>query len=382
MSRPRVHLGYLDGLRAVAALYVVFHHAWQFVVSRPDAVRLPRWFTIFTLLKPGSYGVTVFIVLSGYCLALPVARAAEPQLNGGLADFLKRRARRILPPYFATVTLSIAFLLVNPTLREPTGTQWDTALPALTLTSIASHLALLHNLVESWQWKLNPPLWSVALEWQIYFLFALLIVPLWRRVGLWATLGFALVLGVTPLAWGGGFAHPWFIGSFALGMAAAAVGFSTRFDPEGAVRRVPWGIVAIALCVPPAAAVLLNRRWPIPDVLAELSLSIAVAAFLIRSTRFVENQAGRSVLWALENPCSVKLGSFSYSLYLVHYPLLALLAVLLRPVASALSAFAWLTLLGVPLMLAFSYVFHCVFERPFMSAVARPASDRVHEIRA
>jgi peptidoglycan/LPS O-acetylase OafA/YrhL len=334
------------------------------------------------VFKPGSYGVAVFIVLSGYCLALPVARAAEPQLNGGLGRFLKRRARRILPPYYAAVALSIALLLVDPILREPTGTKWDTALPALTLTSVASHMALLHNLVEAWQWKLNPPLWSVALEWQIYFLFALVFVPLWRRAGLWAAVGFALVLGVTPLAWGGGFAHPWFIGSFALGMAAAAVGFSTRFDPEGAVGRVPWGIVAMALCVPPAAAVLFNRRWSFPDVLAQLSLSFAVAAFLIRSTRSVENQARRSLLWVLENPCSVKLGSFSYSLYLVHYPLLALLAVLLRPVASALSAFAWLTLLGVPLMIVFSYAFHCVFERPFMSAVAWPASDRVHEIRA
>jgi peptidoglycan/LPS O-acetylase OafA/YrhL len=381
MSRPRLHLGYLDGLRGLAALYVVFHHAWQFAVSRPDAAQLPRWFTIFTLFKPGSYGVTVFIVLSGYCLALPVARAADPQLNGGLTRFLTQRARRILPPYYAAVALSIALLLVNPTLREPTGTKWDIALPALTPASIASHVALFHNLVEPWQWKLNPPLWSVALEWQIYFLFALLFVPVWRRSGIVTAVSFALILGVAPLAWGGGFAHPWFIGSFALGMMAAAVGFSARFDPEG-VRRVPWGIVAMALCVPAAAAVLLSRRSPIPDVLAELSLSVAVAAFLIRSTRSVENQARRSLLWILENPYSVKLGSFSYSLYLVHYPMLALLAVLLRPVPNALRAFGCLTLLGVPLMLVFSYAFHCVFERPFMSPVAWPASDRLHEIRA
>ena len=70
-SGTRVRLGYLDGLRGLAALYVVMHHsafAFYTASEMPHRLRL--------LLKPLAYGhfsVDLFIVLSGYCLMLPVA---------------------------------------------------------------------------------------------------------------------------------------------------------------------------------------------------------------------------------------------------------------------------------------------------------------------
>jgi peptidoglycan/LPS O-acetylase OafA/YrhL len=381
MSRARVHLGYLDGLRGWASLYVVGHHVWQFVVSRPDADRLPRWFTLFTLFKPGSFGVTVFIVLSGYCLALPVARASEPELAGGFSNFVRRRARRILPPYYAALAFALSLVLAYPELQTRTYTEWDLALPPLTFASITSHVFLVHNLVQALQWSLNPPLWSVALEWQIYFVFALLLVPLWRRRGLAPAVLVALVLGVVPLVFGGNFAHPWFLGSFGLGMGAAALGFAARYRALGLVERWPWGRIAIALSILPLAALMLNRRWPLPDVLAELGLSGAVAAMLVRSTRAVEENRHSRLLRALEHPWSARLGAFSYSLYLVHYPMLAVMALPLRRLEQPLMAFACLMLLGVPVMLTLSFAFHWVFERPFLSTEVRRAAAPAHETR-
>jgi peptidoglycan/LPS O-acetylase OafA/YrhL len=71
---------------------------------------LPR-FLIAVVVALLSHGfalpsVQVFIVLSGYCLMLPVAQAAGT-LKGGLSVFVRRRAIRILPPYFAMLTIAV-----------------------------------------------------------------------------------------------------------------------------------------------------------------------------------------------------------------------------------------------------------------------------------
>jgi len=144
-AQGRPQLAYLDGMRGWAALFVVYHHTWQFVVTRPDVASLPRWFTAMTVFKFGQYAVPVFIVLSGYCLMLPAARSLHAELSGGVATFLKRRARRILPPYYAALGAALCLILAYSRLQVPTCTQWDIALPALTPASIVSHLALVQN---------------------------------------------------------------------------------------------------------------------------------------------------------------------------------------------------------------------------------------------
>src|SRR3954451_8561058 len=201
-SSHRMHFKYLDGLRGIAALFVVLYHLWQFVITRPDLGQPPGWFKVLSVLKLGPFAVSVFIVLSGYCLMLPIARLEQPALAGGLAQFIQRRARRILPAYYAALAASIGLMIAAPGLRAPTGSQWDIALPALTPASILTHITLTHNLFEKWQWTINPPLWSAALEWQIYFVFALALLAIWRRGGPIAALGAAYGLGLLPILFG------------------------------------------------------------------------------------------------------------------------------------------------------------------------------------
>ena len=63
------HLAFLDGLRALAAMYVVLHHAKLQAGFNPDSVAWPV--RIFAgLFNFGHYAVTLFIVLSGFCLTL------------------------------------------------------------------------------------------------------------------------------------------------------------------------------------------------------------------------------------------------------------------------------------------------------------------------
>src|SRR5665213_1519018 len=77
------------------------------------------------------------------------------------------------------------------------------------------------------------PMWSIALECQIYVVFALLLVPVWRRFGPWAQLAVALAIGLAPqLLFRGALAYtaPWLLGLFAMGVVAA----------RGRVRITGW----------------------------------------------------------------------------------------------------------------------------------------------
>src|SRR5438046_15232 len=79
------HLDFLDSIRALAALYVAAGHVYRLL---PLSSRTGK---LASCLSLGHFAVSVFIVLSGYCLMLPVVRG-DGTLRGGVGTFLKRRA--------------------------------------------------------------------------------------------------------------------------------------------------------------------------------------------------------------------------------------------------------------------------------------------------
>ena len=182
------HLAYLDGLRALAALAVVASHATTCI---PEAAASSRPLAVAArLFAHGQFAVCVFIVLSGFCLMLPVARG-DGCLRGGAWRFFQRRARRILPPYYCAFGLSM--LLVALCLNVRTGTFWDYALPVTTL-GVVTHLLLLQDVLPTTGLQGDYPLWSISVEWRIYFAFPLLVL-LWQRVGPLAATALAIAAG-------------------------------------------------------------------------------------------------------------------------------------------------------------------------------------------
>jgi peptidoglycan/LPS O-acetylase OafA/YrhL len=364
-------LDHLDGLRAVAALYVVVFHAGVCFVADP----LPGWARAASrLLAFGHEAVAVFIVLSGYCLMLPAARAGG-RLAHGVRGYFARRAWRILPPYFAALLGSLAVIALVPALRSqaPSGTIWDDSHPAFTTGAVVSHLLLVHNLSPDWAVKINGPLWSVATEWQIYFFLPFLLLPLWRRLGPLALLGGALALGYLPLLVAPAAAHAavsWYLGLFAMGMVAAAIGCADRPLERRLREVVPWGRVALGLCVACAlGGLVLARVWfrwkPITDPL----VGLATAALLVHCGL----PAGARVRRLLSAPAAVQLGHFSYSLYLVHLPVVAGGYFLVRRLSlGPVVHVGAMLLLTVPASLGVAYLFHRLIERRFMPSSARP----------
>ncbi len=391
---PRLRLDYLDGLRGLAALYVVLHHAYYGLTAEaslpPLVTRLTYW------LYLGRSAVDIFIVLSGYCLMLPVVRSGAGRLQGGVLRFLQRRARRILPPFYAAMGVTLLLIALVPALHDLSHPDalWSEALPAFTPGVIVSHLLVIHNFDPRWHSKIDYPMWSVATEWQIYFLFPLLLLPLWRRFGSAAAVAAAFLIGFALLVlffdrFSG--VSPQFLGLFALGMAAADLNFSPKISLFLCRERLSWGWLAALLVAGLVVVSLWHTSWPLALAVKDVLVGAATACLLVFCTRHLtrrhETATAQSVsdrrdtppvLRLLESRPAIELGVFSYSLYLIHAPVLAVCQSFVRQ--RGLSPTLGLTLMlgaGVPLALLCSYLFHLVFERPFLSRALTKAQKEI-----
>jgi peptidoglycan/LPS O-acetylase OafA/YrhL len=368
MSAParvggRTYYPHVEGLRGVAALYVFLFHIWQLAIQHTTTGTLLGWMTFTPFMQYGHFAVAVFIVISGYCLALPVAM--RPDMRFDAKTFFVRRARRLMPAYVPVVFLSVIPFCAVALLQ---GKHINVPHVAL---AVALHLGLVHNLSFATTEYLNGPLWSIALEAQIYVAFALILIPVWRRFGLAAQLGVALALGLLPhfvlhsLDW----TSPWLCGLFAMGVVAAA--FTAR---ASSMPKLPWktltfvaAAVAVVLIAPFRDQITADGAlWPM-----DVALGAAVALFFVASVHderipFARFLASRPV---------VLLGTFSYSLYLIHAPLVDLTSAILHRAhaGTLLSALAWGAL--IPLVVLAAYGFYRVFERPFLSSGFRAAMD-------
>src|SRR4051794_18592851 len=135
-SRTQDRVLWLDGLRGAAAMFVVLHHMWLDTWPTFPVNTGPWW---LGWLLYGHMAVAVFIVVSGFSLAL-VPLSNGGRLPGGIRRFVRRRAWRILPAYWAALIVSMVVTVV--VLRPDLG-------PAAAAKSFAVHALLLQDAVGS-----------------------------------------------------------------------------------------------------------------------------------------------------------------------------------------------------------------------------------------
>lgn len=364
----RLHFGFLDGIRGLAALYVMFSHLFifQFSISAWSgcAGLLVNW------LLYGHLAVDVFIVLSGFCLVIPAVRSG--QLPGSAVAFFKKRARRILPPFYAALIFCAAALLALPHVKH--------ASHAFTLPALAINALLLQDAFPNYDYSFNPPFWSVAVEWKIYFLFPPLLF-VWKRYSYTGLLGSAAALAVAVTAalheWRPamplGHTCPWYVFLFILGMAAGLLAFSEKGRSHA--PKSLWGV----LCFLPLLMLLL-KLYPITRLgedavfVPHLPLIDTAAGALTASLlALLASASGPVSAWGRSVLSLKPLGTFGYSLYLVHFPLISCLDLAAHHLpglhtSSARQAFLFVA--GPPLVIAGAYLFHLVCERPFMTKPA------------
>jgi peptidoglycan/LPS O-acetylase OafA/YrhL len=359
VSRPPAQrLAGLDGVRGLAALFVVVHHVFLRAFPGYPVDHAPFWAAWFIY---GRFAVVVFIVLSGFSLALSPAR--DGWRLDGVRRFAVRRARRILPAYWAALAFSLAVAwLVVP---QPAEGVPD-------LRSVVVNGLLAQNLVAAP--SPNKAFWSMAVEAQLYLLFPVLLATVARRGAVRMVAAVALVVAAVGIV-GPHVPHLDFIVIqsapdlavlFAAGIhAAGIVGASAER------RSWPWARLALLGATPVAAMIWWQGTvWTLDHLFwVDLMLGPAVGCLLAA----LATGRPRALLRLLDSRPLRGLGASSYSLYLTHAPIVVVVyeeavAGRVRPGARA---FLVALALVVPLAIAFSRLFAAAFERPFLRRPAR-----------
>ncbi len=150
----------IDGLRGLAALSVFAFHAWLYTMSRPTASQ--RDSLADYAANELRVGLVLFFVLSGFLLSRPwFAAALEERRPPDLRRYLRSRVARIAPAYYVALVGSIGLLwglAGTPGLRLP---------PA---SDLPLYFLFAQNTSPSSVMKLNPPMWSLAVEVGFYAL--------------------------------------------------------------------------------------------------------------------------------------------------------------------------------------------------------------------
>lgn len=310
----------IDGLRAVAVLGVLFFHAG--------------------LGFPGGYiGVDVFFVISGYL----ITRLIVSDLERGVftfKNFWGRRLRRIWPAATCMVvaTLGVGYFLLAPRPYHELATD------AIPQSLMMANIQFMRGADYFGQRaELRPLLhtWSLAVEEQFYLFHPFLVVLVWKFRPR-ALLPCLLVLSVLSLALSAVTLGPMPMATFYLlptrawellvGAALAVAPATAVLEPSGRAARLGrafMGPAGLALTLAPMF--FYGSDTPFPG-LAALPPCLGTA-LLIRAGSQGHSPVSRVLAW---EPLR-RIGLISYSLYLVHWPILAFMRSLSWPSEPALA---------------------------------------------
>lgn len=323
----------IDGLRAVAVLPVVLFHAG------------------ISLFSGGFVGVDVFFVISGFLITGIIIGDME-QGRYGVGGFYERRIRRIAPAYLVTVvlTLSVAVVLLLP---EDLAELGESALWSALMSSNIFFWVQSKDYFNGAA-ELKPLLhtWSLSVEEQFYLFFPIVLLVI-KRMGLWryaaalcllaALVSFALsIYGVAYTPTAAFYLLPTRAWELIVG-SLLAFGFFPTFG-RGAAR---WEALAgLALILGPVF--LYTPGTPFPGLAA---LPPVIGAALIIHSGLGEPAAGRAsvVTWLLSSPPLRFIGLISYSLYLVHWPIV----VFMKYYYFTIDAYQQILIVVVSILLAF-----------------------------
>ena len=346
-SLDRAYRPDIDGLRALAILSVVLYHAGVPGISG------------------GFTGVDIFFVLSGYLIGGHI----HTELRAGSFSYLRfyrRRAKRILPAFFAALAfvLLASLLLLSP--FEAAQTARSAFAATLSASNILFWMTANYFAPKS---ELNPVLmtWSLGVEEQFYAVIPVLMVLLARIRRNWILPAILAVCALSLcFAWG-----------------------ELRHSPMMAFYMLPARAWELGIGVALAVAELNRKRQALPVPLAE-SMSMAGMALLLAPI-FVLTAAmpfpgpaalpsvlGTALLLAvpaslinrrlLSLPMLTFLGRVSYSWYLWHWPLLAFLRVVYGGDPPRLAMLLMAAVSLGPAILSYSLI-----EQPFRRSTRPPA---------
>lgn len=314
LRSPRAAISRVDaltGLRALAAFWVLVEH------FRYELYGLLPWFSHASpIVDCGFLGVEVFFVLSGFVISHNYAGAfiRLPQ-SSAYRDFLRNRFARIYPVHLATL-LAIAMLVAMASVSRTalnSGDRYD-------WTTLLGNLLVLQGISGIPGW--NPPAWSISAEAAAYILFPLVALLLARLTvwthalavaTAWVTIGTIVTVTMQPASLSTTGVTQ-IVCRITTGFVAGALLWKA-WDLAGNPRSIGFDAAATT-CLVVVPATLLFAPEPrriaflLTPVIALFVVSCAGAQGPLRRVL-----SARPMLWC---------GQISYSLYMVHFPVLVI----------------------------------------------------------
>lgn len=328
----------LDAVKGVACLLIVGHHLSRYGPLPAGASSLaPALFD--WLSQNGRLAVQVFLVLAGFLAAGSLAPDGILRVDRPLARIFQRYGRLVMP-YLAALTFSVVVAaLVRPWLD-------DEAVPGPPgMAQLLAHGLLLQDLLG--YEALSTGVWYVAIDFQLFvFAFAAIALSelMQRRWAVrpersrWVMLGLVVSLIVSSLIVFNRHAELdttalYFFGSYGLGLLVFWIGRATRSST--------WRSAVLMLVLLGAAALAVEWRSRIAIALVT-ALAVAVIQHL---------DGLKPTAWPSVGEPLVRLGRISYSLFLIHFPVLLLVSAV---VSHFLPDTPWIDLLALLATVALS----------------------------
>jgi peptidoglycan/LPS O-acetylase OafA/YrhL len=372
-QKPLKSLGFrrdIQGLRAIAVGVVVLDHA----IAWPSG---------------GFVGVDIFFVLSGFLITSLLLREHDRTGGISIADFYRRRMRRILPVSYVVLGVTLLVAAIVFTTARFLSTV-DDAIWTM-FFAINWHLAI--NGTDYMQASAaESPLqhyWSLAVEEQFYLVWPLVMIGVFaltrsiaRRRGVTSSrvtrrwvFGVLLGLSVLSLAWSlfESIASPTFAyfstfsRAWELGVGALIALAGAKLKRLTSTSRTVLAYAGLAGIVVSLFVITPTSTFPAPWALLPV---LATALVLVSGVGLEARRIG-----VLTNPVSRYLGDISYSLYLWHWPVIIFIGMFL-PMDNP---FVVLLVIGLAVALAaFTYHFleNPVRESSWLEPRARRASRK------
>ena len=362
----------IEGLRAWLAWAVVFSHIAQVLglgIHGGHAV----WFD-----HAGEAAVFIFIAISGFVIAGLVIDRQEPWPR-----YITRRAFRLFPAYwlaygaaFLALPFGIAALAHVPALIADPAYSYDELLRGWQATmadhgaiELVLHIVLLQGVVPD---SLIPysasavlgPAWSLTLEWQFYLVAPAFVGLVARNTSRMAA---TLVIAALAVAF-----HMGAFGRYDLPSFLPGAGYIFLI---GIASRLNFEKIRAAAIGPEVVPVLMAIAIIVPAI-AFLAIWLCILAYLARREAWATGSAGRRLASAMDqlfaSPLAQWFGARSYSVYLVHFPIIMVLSLpILRDVHGSGLQFLAFAAAVIPLVLIASELMHRFVERPFIALGAR-----------